>query len=146
MKYDLKNEQERKDAQDYLSKLLEQKVIVDITRKFTRRTYSQNNYLHLLLSYCALEFGETLEYFKHFVWKQHINKDIFLTQYVNPKTGEVRDDWKSSADLDTKQMTVAIERLLDFAPREMGIQLPSANDVDAMRRLENHIEQNRKYL
>lgn len=146
MKFDLQHKEERDKAQEYLDKLKGQYCVVDITRKFNRRTYSQNNYLHLLLSYCALEMGETLDYFKENIWKGVINKDIFLTQYRNPKTGAVRDDWKSSADLDTKEMTIAIERLLDFAPKHLGFELPSANDHEALRQIENQIESNRRYL
>lgn len=146
MKYDLKNKEEEDKAREYFESLVRQRCIVDITRKFNRRTFSQNNYLHLLLSYCALQYGETLEYFKQVIWKQIINRDIFEDQYVNRINGDIRTEWRSSADLDSKQMTLAIDRLLSWAPKELGIQLPTPNDTEYLRLVENEIERNRKYL
>lgn len=146
MKYDLSKETEAREAREYFDKMLSHKYIVEIQRKFPRRTYNQNNYLHLLLSYCALEYGETLEYFKDYIWKRHINPDIFRQEYVNPKTGEARDDWKSSAELSTKEMSVAVDRLIDFAAKEMELILPSADQLDNIRYMENTLEKSKKYL
>lgn len=146
MKYDLNKKEEVEAAKEYFDKLLSQKSLVEINKKFPHRTYSQNNYLHLLLSYAAMEYGETLEYFKQYVWKREVNPDIFITQYVNTKTGEVRDEWRSSADLTTKEMSVAVDRLIDFASKEMALELPDADHFDHLRYIENEIEKNKKYL
>lgn len=146
MRFDLNTDSNRKEAQEYLDKLLQQRCMVDISKKFNRRTYSQNNYVHLLLSYCALESGETLDYFKQVIWKQLINPDIFKTLYTNTKNGKERLDWKSSADIDTKEMTIAVERLIAFAAKQLSLSLPTPSDVDALRKIENEVENNRKYL
>ncbi|MEC4049303.1 hypothetical protein OX284_007660, partial [Flavobacterium sp. SUN046] len=36
----------------------------ELKEKKPKRSISQNNYLHLILSWYALEYGETLEYVK----------------------------------------------------------------------------------
>jgi hypothetical protein len=146
MKFDLSKKEESNKAEEYFKKLMEQKSIVEIRKKFSSRTYNQNNYLHLLLSYTAMEYGETLEYFKQYIWKRLINKDIFHTEYINFKTSEKRQDWRSSADLSTKEMTIAIERLILFAAKEMNLELPEAHHFDRIRYIENQIEKNKRYL
>lgn len=146
MKYNLSNKEEKQQATDYFNKLVEKKSIVEIKKCLNRRTYAQNNYLHLLLSYVALEIGEELEWFKSEIWKKIIAPDIFKTEYKNIKTGEVREDWKSSADLDTKEMTIAVERLMNWSAKELGILLPLATDIHELRSIENHIEINKNYL
>lgn len=145
MKYDLNKIEEVKQAKEYFEKLVDHKYIVEINRKFPRRTYSQNNYLHLLLSYCALEYGETTQYFKEYIWKRLINSDIFKTEYINSVTGKIRDDWRSSADLSTKEMSIAVDRLIEFAAKQMNLELPEADQFDTLRELENHIEKNKKW-
>lgn len=146
MKYDTSKQEELKQAQEYFNKLVSNRSVVEINKKFPHRTYSQNNYLHLLLSYTAMEYGETMEYFKEYIWKRYINKDIFLSKYTNPKTGEVRDDWRSSADLTTQEMSIAVDRLISFANKEMGIELPEANNYDLIRYMENEIEKGKRYV
>lgn len=118
----------------------------ELTEKRENRTLRQNNYLHLILSWFALEYGETLEYTKQVIFKQHINPDLFVTEYVNRKTGEMRSELKSTADLDTKQMTDAIDRFRNFASKEMGIYLPEPNDLALLNEIEREIENHKQYL
>lgn len=146
MKYNLSDEKEKSQALEYFDKLIKNKSIVEIKKCVGRRTYAQNNYLHLLLSICALEIGETLEFFKEFIWKRHIAKDIFQTIYINPKTNEEREDWRSSGEVDTHEMAIAIDRLLMWAAKEISIELPLATNIHELRKIENHIESNKQYL
>ena len=108
----------------------------ELTEKRKRRSISQNSYLHLILSYFAYEYGETLDYVKRYFFKNVCNKDLFLTEYANTKTGEIRKDWRSSADLDTKEMTTAIDNFIMYANKEAGIFLPSPNDLVNINLLE----------
>lgn len=146
MKFDLSNQQQLKEAEEYFDQLKERKALVDITRKFGNRTLNQNRYVHLLLSYCALQYGEHMEYFKQTIWKQVVAPEVFKSTYKNRITGEEREDWRSSADLSTKEMTDAIEALRHFASKELGIYLPDASDTVNIQRIENELELNRQYL
>lgn len=146
MRYNLKNKEEINDAKRYVLKLIEEGADVEIIKKTGIRSYNQNAYLHLILGYTALEYGESLEYFKNIIWKQIINTDIFKTEYTNTKTGVTREDWRSSAELSIDEMTIAIDRLIKFAGKEMGLHLPSANKLDELRYISNQIEKNKKWL
>lgn len=127
------------------------KWLIDHNKRFEikeireRRSISQNSYLHLILSWYAQEYGETLEYIKQEVFKKKINPAIFKTEYINEKTGEIRDDWRSSASLDTKEMTTAIDRFRDYSSKEAGIYLPEPTDMAALNYIETEIKKN-KYL
>lgn len=74
-----------------------------------------------------------------------MNPDIFKTKFTNEKTGEIRDDWRSVTDLDTKEKTTAIDRFRDYASKEGGIYLPEPNDLVALNYIETEIKKN-KYL
>lgn len=146
MKFNLENLQSQKEARIYLEKLIEKKSNIEILKKFNARSLSQNNLLHLLLSYCALQTGETLEYFKQYIWKIYICPDIFKEVYINELTGENRVRWRSSAELNTKEMTQAIEKLRNWSANELGIELPEPTNIEAFNRMEYEIENNRGYL
>ncbi|MEC4051129.1 hypothetical protein OX284_016965, partial [Flavobacterium sp. SUN046] len=118
----------------------------ELKEKKPKRSISQNNYLHLILSWYALEYGETLEYVKQEVFKKQINKDIFEYEYINKKTGEIRTEYKSTANLDTGQMTTAINRFRNYASKEAGIYLPEPKDLSELQYIENQIKNNEQYL
>lgn len=146
MRYNFAKQEEVNQAREYFDKLLSKKAIVEIKQKHPARTYNQNNYLYLLLGYCALEYGESLDGFKNLIFKRYINKDIFETIYTNYKTGEIRKAWRSTAELTTEEMRIVIDRLISFAAKEMGLMLPSSSDFNEIKNLQNEVEINRQYL
>ena len=111
----------------------------EIIVKNPRRSISQNSYLHLCLTWFANEYGETVEYIKQDFFKKQVNSDIFKTEFVNQKTGEIRDAWKSTSELDTAQLTRAIERFRNFASKEAGIYLPEPGDLNAINAMEREL-------
>lgn len=111
-----------------------------------KRSISQNSYLHLILSWYALEYGETFEFIKQEVFKKQINKDIFEFEFVNKKTGEIRVDYKSTSILDSKEMTIAIDRFRNYASKEAGIYLPEPKDLAILQEIEIEIKNNKQYL
>lgn len=117
----------------------------EIKEKRPMRSLNQNRYLHLILTWYALEYGETVEYIKQEVFKKQVNPELFRTEFINQKTGEIRDDWKSTADLDTKQMTEAIDRFRNYASKEAGIYLPEPNDLASMQQIEHEISKQKHY-
>ena len=86
-----------------------------------------------------MEYGETPEYVKQDIFKKLVNPQIFLTEYVNYKTGEVREAWRSTADLNTKEMTTAIDNFRDYASKEAGIYLPTPDDLISLNEIERQV-------
>lgn len=116
----------------------------ELTEKRQKRSNQQNRYLHLILGWYAWEYGETLEYIKQEVFKKEINKSIFETERVNRKTGEVRIDWRSTADLNTKELTTAIDRFRNYSSKEAGIYLPEPKDQVYLQEIEKQLNNHAK--
>ena len=139
MIFNASNEFDIQRAKERLGYLIDKKKTFEITEKKPKRTYSQNNYIHLLFAWFALEYGETPEYVKQEIFKKLVNHEIFLTEYVNYKTGEVRAAWRSTADLNTKEMTTAIDNFRDYASKEAGIYLPTPDDLISLNEIERQV-------
>lgn len=146
MRYNLKNEHEAKEAREYLAKLLSQNACIEIIHKHPRRSLGQNNYVHLLLSCCALECSLSLDEFKLGIFKAIINKDLFMSRDNNDKLNLQYTKVKSTADLTTHEMSIAVDRLKKFAAEKMDLLLPDANEYDKLSNIYNKIERNRNWL
>lgn len=148
MIYDSKNELDKKRAIEKIKYLIQNGKTFELKEKRQQRTLSQNRYLHLILGWYALEYGETIEYVKQEVFKKLVNPDIFVTEYINRKTGEYRDSLKSTADpdIDTKIMTVAIDRFRNYASKTYGIYLPEPKDMALLNEIQREIENNQQFL
>ena len=146
MRFNTSIEHEANKARTNLEYLISKQKVIDQTAVREKRSISQNSYLHLIVAIFALEYGELASYVKKEFFKIKCNPEIFKTEYVNKKTGEVRDDLRSSSDLDTKEMTICIDRFRDYASKEAGIYLPEPNDMEFIRHCENDIENNKQYL
>lgn len=133
MKYDTRHDEQAQAAADYVIKLIDQKAIVEVKKVSTKRSLSQNSYLHLLLSICGIEWGYSLAEIK-INWKRDIAPSIFAY--------EKNDQWfvRSSARLDSAEMTKAIDLLKKYAA-EQGLILPDANEQEKLMYYENLIEQ-----
>ncbi len=129
-----------------IKQLIAAKKVFELKEKRPKRSLNQNNYLHLILSWYALEYGETLEYIKQEVFKKYVNKSIFEYEYVNRITGETRIEYKSTADLDTAELSMAIDRFRDFSVLQAGIYLPEPKDMALLQEIEIQITNNKHYL
>ena len=135
---------DREKARVRFEYLISKQATVELTEKKPTRSIRQNKYLHYLLGYFGLQYGETLQYVKEEFFKRTVNPDIFVYERVNQKTGEIRRDaLRSSADLDTREMTIAIDRFRNWASKEAGIYLPAANEdmLQLMREVEMYHNQ-----
>ncbi|WP_018676251.1 recombination protein NinB [Riemerella columbina] len=148
MIFDTSIEEYRQQAINRVKFLLDKKARIEIVEKSRKRSISQNNYLHLILGWYALEYGETLEYIKQEVFKKEVNRDLFQTEYVNKKTGEFREAWKSTANLTKTEMTTAIERFRNYAVQGLGLYLPEPSDLTHLDEIKNELEKhaNQIYL
>jgi hypothetical protein len=146
MKYDLAGPIDVQKFKVRTENVLNKKYFVELKRILPARSNQQNRYLHLLLSYFASEYGEMDSYVKQVMFKQIVNPEIFKTEFINFKTGEVRQDWKSTAELTTGELTTAIDRFRDYASNEAGIYLPEPNEDEFLRFCEVEIERNKQYI
>ena len=85
MIYNLSEEIQRQQAHARLEWLVLKQKRIEIKEIRGKRTTPQNAYLHLLLSFFALEVGETLDFIKLEVFKKKVNPDVFRTERKNPK-------------------------------------------------------------
>ena len=139
MIFNASNEFDIQRAKERLGYLIEKKKTFEITEKKPKRTYSQINYILLHFSWFALEYVEITDIVKQDIFKKLVNPQIFLTEYVNYKTGEVRAAWRSTADLNTKEMTTAIDNFRDYASKEAGIYLPTPDDLTFLNEIERQV-------
>lgn len=113
--------------------------------EITPRSLKQNNYLHLILSYYALEFGYCLEYTKRHIFKILVNPDIFIIERVNTQTGEIYKDLKSTAKATKDELSQAINKFKDHAAKG-GLYLPSPEDLPYLTEIVEQIENNKNFL
>jgi hypothetical protein len=133
-------------ARTRLEKLIENKSKFELTEKKPVRSVSQNAYLHLIIGWFAIEYGETIDYVKRMIFKKLVNPKIFIFERENKKTGEKRKELRSSADLDSREMTTAIDRFRDYSSKEFGVYLPEAGEMDFLNEIKTQIENNKNYL
>ena len=119
--------------------------IVELTEKKPRRCNQQNAYLHVILGYFAMETGNTLEWVKQQYFKKLVNADIFIREQEDKWLGRMKV-LRSSADLDSAEMTTAIDRFRNWSSSEAGIYLPSANEEDMLSLMEIEISRYKQYL
>ena len=133
-------------ARTRLEKLIQNKSKFELTEKKPVRSVSQNAYLHLIIGWFAIEYGETIDYVKRMIFKKLVNPKIFIFERENTKTGEKRKELKSSATLDSREMTNAIDRFRDYSSKEFGVYLPEAGEIDFLNEIKTQIENNKNYL
>lgn len=113
----------------------------ELKAKHDKRSISQNSYLHLILTWFGIETGYTLEEVKQEIFKKHVNANLF---YDGEFDGVVKiERWRSTANLDTAEMTLAIDRFRNFSSQDLGIYLPEPNDLVLLQELENEISKHK---
>lgn len=144
MLYDLSNPLQNESFGVKAEALRKKGCIVELTEKKPQRTANQNRYLHSILAYFGLEVGETAEYVKRYYFKLLCNKDTFVVEKEDKFHGKIQV-LRSSADLDTAEMTVCIERFRNWASGE-GVYIPSSEEHLLVQQMEIEISRNRMYL
>ena len=51
--------------------------------------------------------------------------------------------WRSTADLDTKELTTAIDKFRDYSSAEAGIYLPEPKDLAILQDIEIELKNNK---
>lgn len=143
MLYNLKEELSRQRFASRVRKLWKDGAIVELTDK-RRRTGSQNRYLHVILGILAMETGNSLEAVKTEIFKKRVNPDLFVATKDDPVLGQITV-LRSSRDLTTEQMTLAIDRYMMFCS-ELGIYIPSPEDEDLIEQADYELSKIDRWL
>lgn len=150
MIFNIKNPYEAQQFKDYCNKVYDECMkaplgIVEVKKKHRQRSDSQNRYLHVCLGYFASEFGLSLEEVKQDIFKRKLSKDIFQVERVN-KRGQTVKRLRSSSDLDTQEMTTAIERFRNWSSAVAGLYIPSPNETEALFEAQRQMDAYQEYL
>ena len=145
MVYDTSNPLDKANFLLRAKKLAESGKIVELTEKKPRRSLPQNKYLHVLLAYFGTQTGNTLEWVKQQYYKKLVNPDLFIREKEDKYLGKIKV-LRSSADLDTSEFILSVEKFRNWASQEAGIYLPSADEYIIIQQMEIEIEKNKEYL
>lgn len=143
MTYNLANEFQRKAFLARCEDCLDKAAVVELTAKVFR-SRNQNSYLHLLIGVVAMETGNSIAYAKEWYFKRLVNPDLFIQEKVDKYAGKVQVI-RSSADLTTEEMSMAIDRFKRWGA-ENGIYLPNPGDESLLREIEIEMGRQRQYL
>ncbi|MBD5183977.1 MAG: hypothetical protein HDS97_03695 [Bacteroidales bacterium] len=146
MLYDLSNELQAENFKRRCNLLYKNRGIVDLTEKKQQRTIRQNSYLHAALGYFGLQFGYTIDEVKRWYFKETCNRELFVKEISDRFTGETRIQLRSSSDLTTEEMTLAIERFRDWSAMKAGVYIPSPDEHRLVMQMEIEAERARQYL
>lgn len=145
MIFNLANPYEHDKYKEYVNRLFVKRAVVEVKEKRDTRTLKQNSYLHTILAYFASEYGCSIDEAKIDFYKRECNKDLYEVEKEN-RHGKTVKTLRSSASLDTEEMTLSIERFRNWSASVAGIYLPSPSDNDAIVFAMQAIERNKEYL
>lgn len=146
MKYDLANVWQRQEFAEAARALLnEGTATVELTRKRANRTLSQNAYLHVLIDYFATQYGCGADEAKVDFFKRAANKPIFERETVG-RGGRKVKYLRSSTELDTEEMSTAIDRFRNWSAAVAGIYLPDASEGKFLDYAEREVELHKQYI
>lgn len=142
--YDTSNPLQKEQFKARSAKLAESGKVVELTEKKPKRTLNQNKYLHICLAYFGCQIGETMEYVKRNYYKILCNKDTFIREREDKFLGKIKY-LRSSADLDSAEMSLTIERFRNFSSAQ-GIYIPSPEEERLIQMMDIEIDQNKPYI
>lgn len=146
MKYNLKNEIDKQKFKQRSNELFEEGAFTELRKINQSRTPQQNKYLHVILGYFAVNYGDEMSYVKEEMFKKLVNPEIFITEFTNRKTGEVREYVRSTSAIDSGEMTLAIERFRNYSSKEAGIYLAEPHELEMLRHMEIEMEKVKQYI
>ena len=141
--YDTTNALDRARVEKRFATLLQSGKVIEVTEFKPKRTSPQNRYLHLVLGLFAMEVGHSVEFVKQEYFKRLCNRDLFVSKVIDKYAGEV-EVLRSSKDLNSAEMTTAIERFRNWASEEGGIYIPAPHEEEFLTAIEQ--EMNRQKL
>jgi hypothetical protein len=125
-------------ALDFINQAKEQGFDIELKRFYQKRSNPQNRYYHFICAYFAHCYGCTEFEAENVFMKQYAARNIFLVENED-KNGNMMRYFRSSADLDTAEMSSAIKNFLAYAECN-GIMIPYENDELGRRFCEQELE------
>ena len=145
MLLNLGNPYDAQKAKEYLGKLIGKQCWCEVKELKPKRSNRQNAYLHVILGYFAAMYGCSLEEAKIDFYKRTCNRELFEVEVVNSVGKSVRA-LRSSSVLDSKEMTLSIERFRNWSSAVAEIYLPSPNEEQFLAYCRQKIEENREFV
>lgn len=145
MIFNLKNPYEKESFKEYANKLYKAEEVVELKKKLPNRSLNQNAYLHVILSYFGVEYGCSMDEVKLDFFKRLCNKSLFERTITNKQGKEIKI-LRSSADLDSTEMTTAIERFRNWSSAVAGIYLPGPDEDSFILHIQQEIERNKEFI
>ena len=93
-----------------------------------------------------MQVGYTIEEVKAWYFKETCNPEMFVRTITDTVTGELRKTLRSSSDLTTEEMTVAIERFRNWSADKAGIYIPSPEEHRLVTQMEIEVQRGKLYL
>lgn len=146
MLYDPSNPLDVESAKLRFARLLSGDTPFEMGVKRFCRTLRQNAYLHLLLQYFAVRYGESVDYVKRVYYKMECNKDIFLLCKDDALLHRDVKTLRSSRDLTSEEMSLSIERFKAWSSKVACIVLPDAENEREIIAAQLEVERNRRWL
>lgn len=119
MKFDLSDNIDRKRAEAYFNKLMEDHSKMEIKKFVKKRTLNQNNYLYSVLTIFSDNTGYTVNEVKDLF--SNLIPDLFYEK----KGQKFR---KSTADMDTKEISQLIDLIRETSLNELGVYIPTSEE------------------
>ena len=145
MIYDLNTEIGRERLTKRITTLFSARKVVEVKVYQPKRTNAQNRYLHAILGEFAMQTGNTLGETKTEYFKKYCNADLFLVRKTLKHIGTI-EALRSSAELDTAEMTTAIDRFMRWYECESGDVLPRPDDESYIQAIEVEMAKHRYWL
>ena len=146
MLFDLSNDLHSENFKKRCNMLYNKKCVVELTEKKPQRTIRQNSYLHAALGYFGLQFGYKIEEVKEWYFKETCNAELFVRSVTDRTTGKERKVLRSSSDLSTDEMTLAINRFRNWASDVAGVYIPSPDEHRLVQQMEIETQYSKPYL
>lgn len=144
MIYDTSKEFDKQRAITRFNQLISKGRRIEL-KSIEKRSLSQNNYLHLILSLLAIETGNTLDYVKEVFYKRAANKELFVREKDDEILGKV-EYLRSSADLSKEEMTLSIDRFRNWSSQTAGVYLPAADEREFLASIEYEMSRYKQWI
>lgn len=128
MKYELKKSYDQQKALEYLHKLIESESKCEVKKIHPKRSVSQNSYLHVLFTLWGNEWGYTID-----EAKREVKYALGYTYRKIAHKEKVMDignaeQYRKTSDMDSKELTIFIEKFRDWSAQTCGLYLPSSDE------------------
>jgi hypothetical protein len=135
--YDNRTEEGKKALYKKLKDLPEGEYVIEVKQNRPNRSINANKYYHAVLNIICTETGQGTgdKNFDHEQLHEILKRKFNSETIIFPKGG-TEIVGKSTSDLDSKEFTIYVNRVKQWAKDEFGIDIPEPEDVTYKRWME----------